>query len=348
MHVLAVDVMSGDSGPDAVIHAVYNMLAKNNDVKVILVGEKKSFFTLLSENPRVEVENASDVVPMNELPSRAIRRRHSSMRRSVEMVAEGRAHVAVSAGNTGCLLGVSLIVLRGAQGVLRPAFASFMPTGKTDGSCMLDLGANVECSAEMLHQFALMGSALVRSVKGINQPRVGLLNVGEENFKGREELRKASEFLQNDKRVNFIGNIEGNDIYFDVVDVVVCDGFTGNVVLKATEGVARMIRGIIADAFRQGWLSRLCGLVAMPVLSKLQRTMDPRRYNGACLLGLRGLVVKSHGNADVRSFEAALDYAISAVRRNINDVIDEVSLPDTPAADADEISSLPPAKGNIT
>ncbi len=335
MHTLAVDVMSGDGGAGPAVQAVCRFLTKNDDVKVILVGKKEMLSPLLANNgsSRVQIEHADDVVPMSELPSRAVRRRGTSMRRAVELVSEGRASVAVSAGNTGCLLGVSCMILRNPNGLFRPALASFLPSAGGDNFCILDLGANVECPAEMLRQFALMGTALVRSVKNIQHPRVGLLNVGEENFKGRGELRKAVELLKNDERVNFIGNVEGNNIYFGAADVVVCDGFTGNVMVKATEGVAKLISGVVTDAFKKNWLSRLSALAAMPVLSGVRDSMDPRQYNGACLLGLSGLVVKSHGNADSRSFEAALDYAARSTRKNLTEVIDGLSLFDAPSAD---------------
>ena len=316
---IAVDAMSGENDPAAAASASLRMARENPDMRFILAGQRAALEPLLKNAPaNIALENADGVVAMREPPRGAIRRRDTSMRKAMELVAENRAQAVVSAGNTGALLGIGLLVAGKVEGVARPAIASFMPNPNLDGGCcMLDLGANVECTAEMLQQFAMMGAALASAVRGIAEPKVGLLNVGEEHFKGGEQIRAAAARLRDAENVNFAGNVEGFDIYLGECDVIVCDGFTGNVALKTAEGLARMISGMIRGAFRRDALSTICGALASPVLNRLRRDMDARRYNGACFLGMQGLVVKSHGNADETAFYSAISYAARAARRDV-------------------------------
>ncbi|MGI9297174.1 MAG: phosphate acyltransferase PlsX [Gammaproteobacteria bacterium] len=320
---IAVDAMSGENDPAAAVAASLRMAREHSDMHFFLAGRRAALEPLTADAPpNIGIEDAAEVVAMREPPKRAIRRRGTSMRRAMELVAENRAQAVVSAGNTGALLGVGLLVAGKIAGVPRPAIASFMPNTNLDGGCcMLDLGANVECSAEMLQQFARMGAALATAVRGVVAPRVGLLNVGEEHFKGGEVLRAAAARLREMKDINFAGNVEGFDIYLGKCDVIVCDGFTGNVALKTSEGLARMISGMIRGAFRRDALSTVCGALASPVLSRLRRDMDARRSNGACFFGVGGLVVKSHGKADATAFSSALNSAARAARRDVVGVI---------------------------
>ena len=250
------------------------------------------------------------------------RKKDSSMRISVQQVKDGAAQVAVSAGNTGALMAISRYLLKTIEGIDRPAIATQLPNAKGGATTVLDLGANVDCTAEHLLQFAFMGSALVSVLKGNPNPSVGLLNIGEEVIKGNEVIRRAGELLRaaaNDGELNFIGNVEGNDIFKGTADIVVCDGFVGNVALKATEGVAAMIGDFLRAEFSRNVLTRLAAVVAYPVLSAFKKRVDHRRYNGAALLGLRGLVFKSHGSADQVAFEHALARAYDAARNNLLD-----------------------------
>lgn len=323
---IAVDAMSGENDPASSVTAVLRMAARHPDMHFYLAGKEDALAPRLAGAPgNVEVVPAAEVAGMDEPPTRAIRRRDSSMRRAMELVRDGKAQAVVSAGNTGALLGLGLSVVRAVPGVQRPAIASFIPNPNLDGGCcMLDLGANVECSAEMLRQFALMGAALAKAVRGVEKPRVGLLNVGQESFKGGEHLQQTAAMLAQESEIDFAGNVEGYDIYQGSLDVIVCDGFTGNVALKTSEGLARMIRDKIRGAFRRNALAAACGLIASPVLARVSRDMDARRYNGACLLGLRGLVVKSHGDADDTAFYSALDYAARAARQSLANAIESV------------------------
>ncbi|MGI9307454.1 MAG: phosphate acyltransferase PlsX [Gammaproteobacteria bacterium] len=323
MFSIAVDAMSGENDPQAAVQASLRMARENPEAHFIVAGKTDALTPLLAgAPPNISAENADETVAMDEPPSRAIRRRKTSMWRALSLVAEGRADAAVSAGNTGTLLGMGMLAVGAVQGIQRPAIASFMPNRNLDGGCcLLDLGANMECSAEMLRQFALMGSALVSAVRGVEKPRVGLLNVGEENFKGGSHLQQTAALLQESSGINFAGNVEGFDIYLGDCDVIVCDGFTGNVALKTSEGLARMISGMIQSSFRRDALSAMCGVFASPVLARLRRDMDVRRYNGACMLGMRRLVVKSHGNADAAAFYSALNYAARAGRQDLSEAI---------------------------
>ena len=316
---IALDAMGGDHGAEIIIPAAYNFLRKTDDVDLILVGRQEVIEGLLRNRPRddrISVHNATQEVGMDELPSKALRgKKDSSMRVAIDLVKDGKADACVSAGNTGALMATARFVLRMLPNVDRPAIITAIPSieGHT---WVLDLGANVDCSAEHLFQFAVMGSELVASVDDVSSPRIGLLNIGAEEIKGNEQVKVAHELLASSS-LNYAGYVEGDDIYLGSVDVVVSDGFVGNVALKSSEGVAKMISHYLKQGFRQTPLTRLAGLLAMPVLKSFRRKIDPRRYNGASLLGLRGIVVKSHGGADSLAFENAIKIAKKAVDANV-------------------------------
>jgi phosphate acyltransferase len=318
---VAVDAMGGDHGPATTVPAVVDCLGRHPALSVILVGDPAAI-AALEPHPerfdgRLRVRAASQTVGMNELPSSALRsKRDSSMRVAIQLVRDGEADACVSAGNTGALMAIARFVLKTLQGIDRPAICTALPT-RTGGVCrVLDLGANVDCSADELYQFAVMGTVLAHEVAAIAQPRVALLNVGEEEIKGNEEVKRAAQLLA-DSPLNYIGFAEGNDIFDGRADVIACDGFVGNVALKATEGVARMIGQFTRDAFQANWRTRIAGLFAAPVLRGLRSRIDPRRYNGASLLGLRGVVVKSHGGADVFAFSRAVEEAMAEGRERV-------------------------------
>ena len=312
---IALDVMGGDHGAEIVVPAAFNFLKTTDGVDLILVGRQEIIQGLLEGRPadgRISIHNATQEIGMDELPSKALRgKKDSSMRVAIDLVKEGRAHACVSAGNTGALMATARFVLKMLPNVDRPAIITAIPSieGHT---WVLDLGANVDCSAEHLFQFAVMGSELVASVDEAPKPRIGLLNIGQEEIKGNEQVKIAHELLSTSS-LNYVGYIEGDGIYLGGVDVVVSDGFVGNVALKSSEGVAKMISHYLKQGFRQNLLTKLAGLLAMPVLKSFRRKIDPRRYNGASLLGLRGIVVKSHGGADSLAFENAIKIARKAV-----------------------------------
>jgi glycerol-3-phosphate acyltransferase PlsX len=262
------------------------------------------------------VRHASEVVAMDEAPAIALRsKKDSSMRVAINLVKTGEADACVSAGNTGALMATARFVLKTLPGIDRPALAAVMPTIKGH-AIVLDMGANVDCTAEHLLQFGIMGAMLVSAIDHNPSPSIGLLNIGEEEIKGNDMVKQAAELLR-DSHLNFYGNVEGDDIFKGTTDVVVCDGFVGNVALKVSEGVARMIATTLRDEFKRNLLTRLAGLMALPVLNAFKRRLDPRRFNGATLLGLKGVVVKSHGSADRFSYEHAIETAIQEVRNNV-------------------------------
>lgn len=324
---LAVDCMGGDHGPSVTLSACASFLRSHPSAHLLLVGRPEALKAATGW-ARCTVVPAADVVDMDDSVEIALRRkRDSSMRVAVGLLREtdgepARADVAVSAGNTGALMALSRYVLKTLDGIDRPAIATVMPNAPGGYTTVLDLGANVDCTAEHLLQFALMGSALVAAVDGIDNPSVGLLNIGEETIKGNDTIRQAGELLRDAAaagRLNFHGNVEGNDIYKGTTDIVVCDGFVGNVALKASEGLAAMLAGIIREEFSRGLYGKLAALVALPVLNRIKHRVDHRRYNGAALLGLRGLVFKSHGSADAFAFEQALARAHDAAARRLLD-----------------------------
>ncbi len=296
-------------------------LDKYPDVDIILVGDAKTLQQALAGagatgNPHLTVRHASQQVAMDELPSHALRnKKDSSMRIAINLVKEGAAHACVSAGNTGALMATARFVLKMLPGIDRPAICTALPTQRKH-TWMLDLGANVDCDAEHLFQFALMGSVLAQSVDGTERPAIGVLNIGAEEIKGNEQVKHAAKLIA-DSHLNYTGYAEGDDIYKGNFDVIVCDGFIGNIALKTSEGVAQMIASFIKQEFTRNVFTRLAALVAMPVLKAFRRRIDPRRYNGASLLGLNGIVIKSHGGADALAFANAIKVAILEVREQV-------------------------------
>jgi phosphate acyltransferase len=324
MITLAVDCMGGDHGPAITLPACAAFLASHPEARLLLVGGVQALDRLPADldASRCTLVHASEVVTMDDPVEVALRRKKdSSMRVAIAQVKDGVAQAAVSAGNTGALMAIARYVLKTIDGIDRPAIASQMPNAQGGATTVLDLGANVDCSAEHLLQFAVMGSALVAAT-GKESPTVGLLNIGEEVIKGNDVIKQAGQLLRQAAQngdLNFHGNVEGNDIFKGTTDIVVCDGFVGNVALKASEGLATMISGLIRQEFGRNWLTRLAGAAAYPVLSAFKKRVDHRRYNGAALLGLRGLVFKSHGSADAFAFEQALARAYDAAHNQLLD-----------------------------
>ena len=314
--------MGGDHGPHVTVAAALEFQARASDVDIILVGLRDAIEAELTARKavagaRLRVQPASEVVGMDEPPAQAMRyKKDSSMRVAVNLVKSGEAHACVSAGNTGALMAISRFVLKTIPGIDRPAIATILPNMKGAYTYVLDLGANVDCTAEHLLQFGIMGAMLVAAVEHKERPSVGLLNIGVEDIKGNEAVKQAAVLLR-ESGLNFAGNVEGNDIYKGTVDVVVCDGFVGNVALKSSEGVAQMMATTMREEFSRNVLTRMAGLVAMPVLRAFRDRLDHRRYNGASLLGLRGIVIKSHGSADAFAFGQALARAVEEVRNDV-------------------------------
>ena len=327
--VLAVDCMGGDHGPQVTLAACAQFICNHPDAMLLLVGQPDVLKPVWQQQPgvqglpegQVRIVAASEVVSMDDAVEVALRRKKdSSMRVAVSQVRAGAAHVAISAGNTGALMAVARYLLKTLEGIDRPAIAFQLPNSLGTATTVLDLGANVDCQAEHLLQFAVMGSALVSVLQGKEQPTVGLLNIGEEAIKGNEVIRQTRELLlqaASSGDLNFYGNVEGDDIFKGTTDIVVCDGFVGNVALKTSEGLASMVASFLKQEFSRNLLSRLAAVVAYPVLVAFKKRVDARRYNGAALLGLRGLVFKSHGSADVLAFGHALQRAYDAARNHL-------------------------------
>lgn len=315
---VAIDCMGGDHGPEVTARAALEFVRRRDDVRAILVGIEDEIRPYLAkaDASRLVLRHASEVVAMDESPALAIRaKKDSSMRVALDLVRDGEAGACVSAGNTGALMAISRFVLKMLPGIDRPAICAVLPT--VSGHVhVLDLGANVDCSPEHLLQFAIMGALLVGAIEHRKRPTVGLLNIGEEEIKGNDVVKRAAELLK-DSGLNFVGNVEGDGLYRGGVDVIVCDGFVGNVALKASEGLAQMLATFLREEFGRNLMTRLAAFVALPVIGHFKRRVDPRRYNGASLLGLRGVVVKSHGSADVFSFGNALDRAADTVRSGV-------------------------------
>lgn len=318
---VAIDCMGGDHGPHVTVPAALTFLRAQPEVNIVLVGLEDAIRIELKAHkaeigPRLRIRHASEVVTMDEPPALALRnKKDSSMRVAVDLVKTGEANACVSAGNTGALMATSRFVLKMLPGIDRPAIAGVLPTmrGRT---YVLDLGANVDCAPEHLVQFAIMGSALVAAVEHKAHPSVGLLNIGEEAIKGNEVVKQAADMLRA-SAINFAGNVEGDDIFKGKTDVVVCDGFVGNVALKTSEGLAQMLSVFLREEFKRNALTRAAAIFAMPVLNAFKRRVDHRRFNGASLLGLRGIVVKSHGSADIYSFGCAIERAVEEVRNGV-------------------------------
>lgn len=313
--------MGGDHGPGVTVPAALSFQKSHPHSNIVLVGLQDAIEAELharhaAHGPHLIVHNASQAVGMDEAPASALRgKKDSSMRVAVDLVKNGTAHACVSAGNTGALMAISRFVLKTLPGIDRPAIAGIMPTTKGE-VYVLDLGANVNCTPEHLLQFGIMGAILVSAMQHKERPSIGLLNVGEEEIKGNEVVKQAAELLRA-SGLNFYGNVEGDDIFKGTTDVVVCDGFVGNVALKTAEGLAKMLRTFLTDEFKRNWFTYLCGIMAVPVLAAFKHRVDPARYNGASLLGLKGIVVKSHGSADSFAFENAIERAFDEVREGV-------------------------------
>ncbi|KAA8706167.1 phosphate acyltransferase PlsX [Pseudomonas cannabina] len=319
--IIAIDAMGGDFGPRNIVQASLACLTATPSLHLALVGQASLIEELIAshrgvDRSRLRVVNASEVIAMDERPSQALRGKpESSMRVALELVASGEARACVSAGNTGALMALSRHVLKTLPGIDRPAMIAAIPT-RTGHCQLLDLGANVDCSAEALYQFAVMGSVLAE-ILGVAQPRVALLNVGTEDIKGNQQVKQAAELLQAAAQLNYIGYVEGDGVYRGEADVVVCDGFVGNVLLKSSEGLATMIAARIDTLFNRNLLSRAVGALALPLLKRLQVELAPARHNGASLLGLQGVVVKSHGSASVSGFQSAVYRAMTEASENL-------------------------------
>ena len=313
--------MGGDFGPHLIVPACIASLVEFPSLHLVLVGQAPVLEELIALHPgvdraRLQVEHASEVIGMDERPTHALRGKpDASMRLMLELVRSGRAKACVSAGNTGALMALSLYVLKPLPGIDRPAMVTAVPTAK--GVChLLDLGANVDCSAEQLYQFAVMGS-VVAEAQGVERPRVALLNVGTESIKGNQQVKLAASLLRQAEGLNYIGFVEGDSLYRGEADVVVCDGFVGNILLKSSEGLVSMISARIEALFNESLVSKLAGAVALPLLKRLQSELAPARHNGASFLGLQGIVVKSHGSATVEGFQSAIRRAVIEVRENL-------------------------------
>lgn len=325
-YTVSLDAMGGDYGAAVVAQAAVDYLGSNLDTTLILVGDQQEITAQLNKlnvkpYERLKIHHASQRVEMNEPPSQALRnKKDSSMRVSINLVKEGVADACVSAGNTGALMATARYVLKTLPGIDRPAITSTIPSinGHT---YMLDLGANVGCTSKHLLQFAVMGTVLANAIDEIDYPKVGLLNIGEEEIKGNEQVKEANNVLKH-SNLNYVGYVEGDDIYCGDVDVIVCDGFVGNVSLKTSEGLANMIAHYVKQEFSRNLFTKFCGFMALPVLKAFKHRIDPRRYNGASLLGLRGVVIKSHGGADAFSFQQAINIARIEVIKQVPRRID--------------------------
>lgn len=323
--IIAVDVMGGDHGLAVTLPACVSFVQSHPEVRLLLVGNASAIHQALAQQSsgvleRLDVVHASEVVAMDEAVESALRRKKdSSMRVAINQVKAGNAHAVVSAGNTGALMAIARFVLKTLDGIDRPAIASIMPNMDESGTVVLDLGANVDCTAEHLQQFALMGSSLVAATMShahAANPRVGLLNIGHEDIKGNEVAKAAFELLQRTP-IHFVGNVEGNQIFTGGADVIVCDGFVGNILLKTSEGLSQMVRQRLTHEFKKSWLRQLTALFALPAINGFKHRVDNRPFNGAALLGLRGVVIKSHGGADSYAYGFALERAYNAVRHDM-------------------------------
>ena len=324
---IAIDTMSGDNGLEAVVPAAITFLKEHNDTILTLVGDEALLKAELEQhkqatNGRLIIQHASQVVTMDEAPAQALRgKKDSSMRVAINLVKSGDADAAVSAGNTGALMATGRFVLRMLPGIDRPAICTAIPASNGH-TYMLDLGANIDSTSEHLYQFAVMGSELARAIDANENPRVGLLNIGSEDIKGNEQVKAAHEALKNGD-FNYIGFVEGDDIFHGDVDVIVCDGFVGNVALKTTEGLAKMLSHELKAGYMKSIFTKIVALISYPVLKAFRNRFDHRRYNGASFLGLKGIVIKSHGGADSVAFANAIGIARKAVMEKVPDRIDK-------------------------
>ncbi len=323
---VAVDAMGGDKGTGVIVEGVRQVLSARDDANLLLVGDPDEIQKHIGNNPlpkgRTEIVEASEVVNMDDSVAVALRnKKKSSMRIAIDQVKSGRASACVSSGNTSALMAISKFVLKTIPGIDRPAICTTIPAlnGHTH---MLDLGANVDCSADHLYQFAAMGSILAHAIDDNSRPTVGLLNIGSEDIKGNEQVKEAAELLS-DSTLNYVGFVEGNEIYTDRADIVVCDGFVGNVSLKTSEGVANLVSVYLKEEFMRSPMNKLVGLLAKPILRSFGNRIDPRQYNGASLLGLKGVVIKSHGSADAVAFANAINIALLEIANDVPSKISE-------------------------
>ncbi|MDF1828020.1 MAG: phosphate acyltransferase PlsX [Legionellaceae bacterium] len=327
---VSVDAMGGDHGLCVVIPACIAAVKKNKKLHLILVGDEQQITEHLLQqsmltHAQLSIVHAPEVVEMDELPSHALRnKKQSSMRIAVNLVKEGRAEACVSAGNTGALMGTARFVLKTLSDIDKPAIIAEVPTKKLNNRTrVIDLGANVDSSAEHLFQFAVMGSALIKALDHKDKPKIAVLNVGVEEIKGNEQVKRTAHMLSQCDVMNYVGYVEGDQFYSGDVDLIVCDGFVGNVALKASEGIAKLMLTILKESFMRAWWTRIVGLMARPVLAHLKTRMDPARYNGATILGLNGIVVKSHGGATELAFEFAIEQAYLQVENRVVDLVRE-------------------------
>lgn len=323
---IAVDAMGGDHGLHVVIPACIRAAKKNPNLNIILVGVQDKVSASLKKHgvlssKQLSVVHASEVVNMDELPSHALRnKKDSSMRVAINLVKEGNAQACVSAGNTGALMATARYVLKTLPGIDRPAIVSELPTMK-GRTWVIDLGANVDSCAEHLFQFAVMGSALIQAIEKKPKPKIALLNIGVEEIKGNDQVKRTAHMLAECSVMNYVGYVEGDHFYTGEVDLVVCDGFVGNVALKASEGIAKLMLNVLKESFNRNWLTKAAGFIASPSLKHLKKRLDPSRYNGASMLGLNGIVIKSHGGADELGFEFAIEQAVLEVKNNVVELV---------------------------
>lgn len=323
---IALDTMSGDNGLEAVVPAALDSLKAHDDVALILVGDEPALLEELAKykqapGERLSIKHSTQVVSMNDAPALALRnKKDSSMRVAINLIKDGEADAAVSAGNTGALMATGRFVLRMLPGIDRPAICTAIPA-VNGHTYMLDLGANIDSSAQHLYQFAVMGTELVRAIDGNQNPKLGLLNIGQEDMKGNEQVKAAHDLIK-DGDFNYIGFVEGGDVYHGDVDVIVCDGFVGNVALKSSEGVAKMLSEELKNSYTKNLYTKLAALVSLPVLREFRHRFDHRRYNGASFLGLKGIVIKSHGSADRVAFANAINIARKEVLEKVPDEIE--------------------------
>jgi glycerol-3-phosphate acyltransferase PlsX len=326
--IIALDAMGGDHGPSVTVPAAKKALSEIANIQLVLVGDEAQLIAELeklgmSKESRISIQHASEVVAMDEAPALALKKKKdSSMRVAINLVKEQNVQACVSAGNTGALMATSKFVLKTIPGISRPAICSILPS-ITGHTLMLDLGANLECSPENLLEFAIMGSVLAQSVDGLERPTVGLLNIGSEAMKGSDSIKQASQLIAS-SGVNYHGFVEGDDIYKGTVNVVVADGFVGNVSLKTGEGLAALVNHVLRSEFKKNLVTKFAAIIALPVLVAVRKILDPRRYNGASLLGLNGIVVKSHGGADTSSFFNAIKIASIEIEKDVPQRISRV------------------------
>lgn len=326
---ISLDAMGGDHGLPVIVPAALEAIKKHKDIVLTLVGDEHQIKQHLAEHKqarslteRIQIHHASQVVNMDEPPAQALRgKKDSSMRVAINLIKAGQVDAAVSAGNTGALMSTARFVLRMLPGVNRPAICTIIPNINGGHVHLLDLGANVDCKAEHLYQFAVMGSILAQAVDANPTPKVALLNIGQEAIKGNEQVKASNKLLENANHLNYIGYVEGDGIFHDDVDVVVCDGFVGNTTLKTMEGVAKMLTTELKQAYTNTLFSKMAALVSMPILTGFRKKFDPRHYNGASLLGLQGIVIKSHGSMDSIGFTNAISIARSEVINKVPETI---------------------------